>query len=155
MHRTEYELLLSTGETVRLMELDPDAVEELRSPEILEAVSSILLIVPKVPRDVLEEAKMGHTKRLEQVMGTPPLGLLMKMERPICAEIRTCATADIRACTTRNLNRKEPIIGRFPMCWEFSVDKKKHNIKVAVAARALASCIINAWREDRRVLIVA
>ena len=157
MHRIEYELTLSTGERIKILELDPGAVPELLDEEVMAAADPVVSRCPRVRRQDLEDAKRGHTKRLEAVLGTPPIGHLLMMASPVCGEVGTCSSADRSVCTTRNSAGGRPFLGRFPICWEFDVNRKvsrKVGPRASSAARELASHIVNAWREDRRVFVV-
>lgn len=147
----EYPLDLSTGESVLVSELDPGRVPALSDAAVLEAAAAALTRCARMPRAALEAAKMGHSKHFEELMSTPPLGALMKLERHLCAERHDCAIAG-PGCTTRNVVRRGPP-GRFPVCWEYEVPDRTDPV-VAFAARDLAGCIVLAWRAGRVVVIV-
>lgn len=151
IHPIEYPLELSTGESVLVSELDPGRIPALTDPAVLEAVSPVLSRCARMPRAALEAAKMGHSKHFEELMSTPPIGALMKLERHLCAERLDCAMAK-PGCTTRNVARRGPP-GRFPVCWEYEVPEGT-DVAVAFTARDLAGCVVLAWRAGRIAIIV-
>jgi hypothetical protein len=146
----EYRINLHTGESIEISELDVEVVEELRMPEVLEATAEIIKLCSKMPREIVEEAKLGHSKNFTSLMKTPPVGSMMKLPSPICAMIRDCAIADKRKCTTRNISNQ---IGKFPICWEFKPPKLTED-DVIPRAQSLAFAIVHAWREGRYVILV-
>ena len=146
MQLVEYKIHLSTGEIIQVAELEPlDA-----SPELLAAAEPILRRCSKMPRAVIEEAKMGHTKEFESLMLTEPVGALIKFETPICREIKHCAMANRIVCTTRNVKLKA---GKFPICWEYQCsDDTPESLRMDV--QAIAFAVIHAWREGNWVVFV-
>ena len=149
----QYELSLNTGEIIHVSEIDPEIFSELRDPNIVKAVSSVLDRCTKAPRDVLELAKIGGTKQLEGLLSTSPTGCLIKTEEHICAEIKDCPMANKELCSTRKMKKGKPNI---PHCWKSNVDNEKHKLSYmeAVLAQHLATMIIHEWRDGRYVIIV-
>lgn len=146
---------MNSGESLSFMELDIDAVPELRDPAVLDAASAVVGICPRVHRSVIEEAKKGYTKELSRVMGSAPLGMLLKLSKPVCGEIGTCPMAKPGSCTTKNSKpRGRPFIGLFPICWELDVDMR-FGLRAATRAREISAIVVASWREDRRVLIIS
>ena len=146
----EYSLVLDTGEELRFLELDSDTCPGLRSERVREAVAGVLLRCTYASRDALEEAKRGFTKRLQDALGTPPVGCLLRLARPECSLLDECGIADRAVCTTRYLSRAG---GRFPVCWEPRLPERLPD-PVRTAARDLAWRVVHAWREGRYVVIV-
>jgi len=147
----EYSIELSTGESVLVSELDPGRISGLLDPAVVEAATPVLNRCARMPRAALEAAKMGHSKHFEELMSTPPIGALMKLERHLCAERYECAIVKPN-CTTRNVVRRGPP-GRFPVCWEYEVPDGTDPV-VAFMARDLAGCVVLAWRAGRIAVIV-
>lgn len=149
----EYEIELETGERMSVAEFDPGRVPCLSDPEVLRAAAPVLKRCSRIPRPVLESAKMGHSREFEELVGTPPVGCLLRLERPVCAEIGFCASADPVRCTTRYVAPgRRWAVGRFPPCWEFEVLDERP--EVASGARALAASVVAAWRGGRVAVLV-
>jgi hypothetical protein len=138
----EYALTLNTGEELSFCELNSDLVPELAIPEVLQASSSILSLCTHVDRDTIEKAKREDMKPLERALRTPPYGCLMKVDKPICLDIKNCIRADKKVCTTRNTLKQ---IGQFPVCWTYPIETR---------SRELCTAIIHAWKEGKYVIIV-
>jgi len=144
----DYLVELETGERMEVAELDPERVPELRDPAVLAAAAPVLDRCTRMPRRVLESAKVGHSREFEALLGTPPIGCLLKLERPVCAEIDVCATADRAKCTTRYVApRRHGAIGMFPPCWEFEVGEA--DPVTAARARALAASVVPLYGDQR------
>lgn len=138
----EYSITLDTGERVDVLELDPATCDALRPGPVAEALDWILSRCTRASRAELEDAKGGWCGPLQDALGTPPLGCLLKMRDPACSLVDECGIADRARCTTRNVGKG---LGLFPVCWE------------PVAPRAgadLAWRIVHAWKEGRWVVIV-
>jgi hypothetical protein len=146
----EYSLVLETGEEIDILELDPEVYVELQSAEVKAAASSILKRCSYVSRDVLEEAKNGFCKRLQESLRTPPLGCLLTITEPECVLMEECGIADRAICTTRYVFKSE---GKFPVCWEARLSEPCSE-DVGRKARDLTSRVVHAWRENRYVIIV-
>lgn len=143
----EYVLPLSTGETLLVTELDPDAVPELRDPAVAACLEPVLCRCTYAPRRVLEDAKNGGTAELEDLLGTPPVGCLLKLDRPHCHEyiVSVCAVAS-GGCNTRNVRRGRPC---FPDCWTYLLMDEDPPV-----ARLVADAVVGAWKSGRYVVVV-
>ncbi len=138
-----------------MTEIDESASPSVTDPEVAAIAAPVLGLCPRVPRAVMEEAKMGFTRGLESMMGSPPAGMLLNVRRPVCGQIGDCPGADARKCTTRNVRSPgRPFVGQFPICWELDTREKAEPNRYAAEARALAALIVSAWREGRRVVVV-
>jgi hypothetical protein len=155
VHFLEYELEADSGGSISVLEIDESANPCLREPATIILAAPVLNICPRIPRSIVEEAKKGFTKTFESMMGSPPIGMLLKMKSPVCGDIMTCPSADRLKCTTKNVRPSDkPMIGKFPVCWELWVGDIRGPNRYAVEARAIANVIVNAWKEDRRAIIV-
>lgn len=150
MQILEYELDLSTGERLSFCELDLELVPELGNDDLRLALSFILGLCTHIDKGVVEKAKRGDVKPFERLLRTPPYGCLLKLDRPVCSQIRSCASAKARECTTKNLVRK---IGKFPFCWTYNLPEGTPE-SVSLSAQYIASHIVGAWKEGRYVIIV-
>ena len=142
----EYKIRLSTGEIIQVAELEPFGVP----PDLLIAAESILQRCSRMPRSVIEEAKLGHTKKFEALMLTEPVGALIKFESPICRMIRNCAMADQTTCTTRNVKMTT---GKFPICWEYECSDSVPE-SLCQDVQAIAFAVVHAWRNGQWVIFV-
>lgn len=150
---TDYVLILETGERFHVVEIDPSKIPEITDTKVNELLQDIILKCARMPRHVLESAKMGGTREFESLMSTPPIGCLLKLNKPVCAEINVCLMANNTKCSTRfsKLRYNKPI-GNFPMCWEYDVEPPEND--AFYAARNLASFIVSAWKQNSLVIIV-
>ena len=149
----DYVLTLETGESVRVAELVPGLVPGLSDPSVVAAAEPVLGRCPRMPRHVLESAKAGHSREFEVLMGTPPVGCLLKLERPVCAEIRSCLMANPAKCTTKHVDPgRRGAVGMFPPCWELEVPDASDAVVYAV--REIASEVVSAWKAGQMVVIV-
>jgi hypothetical protein len=147
----EYSLVLETGEGLDVLELDSETCPELRSEAVRVAASHVLRRCTFAPQDVLEEAKRGFCKRLQDLLRTPPVGCLLSVADPECALLDECGIADSALCTTRFVSRRG---GRFPVCWEARPSRACPE-DVRALARDLAGRVVHAWRDGRYVVIVS
>jgi hypothetical protein len=145
----EYVLRLGTGETISVCELNPESVDGLVDERVLRSLEASLDRCARVPKVALEEAKRGHTKKLEACLRTPPIGAMLKLDRPVCKHIMDCVMADKRVCSTRNVSESG---GAFPLCWEYSSESEDQDVRTA--AESIMNCVVHAWRNGRTVLIV-
>ncbi len=145
----EYFLPLSNGESLLVSELDPGRHPPLADPVVASLADAALSRCSRVTRAALEDAKNGYTEGLESQLRTPPLGCLLMMARPECAEIPTCATADRRRCTSRYAEKGRPA---FPHCWTSTVGVAGTAEQVSYA-RDLVDSIVDAWRQGRYVVL--
>lgn len=139
----EYNLTLSTGEELSFCEFDSQLIPELCKEDVRKALSFILRVCTTADRHTIERAKRGETKPLERLLRTPPYGCLAKLDKPICSEIKVCSMANIKKCTTKNLEKKS---GGFPICWSYSSENEE--------AKYIASSIINFWKDGKYVLLI-
>lgn len=147
MNALSYILTISTGETISFLELDSELIPELISVNIVSGLSDVLRLCTHVSRETIEKAKRNDTKPLERALRTPPYGCLLKLKSPVCAEIKTCFTAKVGECTTRNISRKSgPKLGLFPFCWNYSATNVDINI--------IGTDIVNAWKSGSYVLLI-
>lgn len=143
MSGLEYSVALETGEVIDVLELDPETCPALLDLEVLRSSMWLLRHCTRATRRVLEDAKGGWAGPLQEALGTPPAGCLLRMEKPVCAIIGECGIADEALCTTRNLKKG---IGRFPVCWEADVPREGADLTYRV---------VHAWKEGRWVVIVS
>jgi len=146
----EYVLHLSTGEEILVSELDPESVPVLRDPEVVRLADAVLSRCTVAPRWAIEDAKSGLPESLEPFLRTPPHGCLLRLSRPLCAEMRTCVLADRSRCSTVRTERRG--LPGFPLCWTFDVPQFPDGERSS-SARDLADSVVLAWRDGRHVLI--
>ncbi len=145
----EYRLLLSTGEEILVSELDPESIPSLTDPVVVRLADAVLSRCTRAPRDAIEDAKSGLPESLEAHIRTPPVGCLIRLSIPVCAELRFCVISDPVRCSTRHTTKKGP---DFPMCWTFDVPKGG-TPEQSSRAKDLADSIVSAWRDGRLVVI--
>lgn len=150
-----YLVELETKEKITVAEIIPELFPEFFcNSEVLLAAADVLDRCSRMPRHVLESAKMGHSREFEALVRTPPVGCLLKLKLPVCAEIKSCAIANPVKCTTRFVEpRRRGAIGRFPPCWEMETDPKLSQ-DVNMKVRSLASGIVSSWKSGHYVIIV-
>lgn len=146
----EYSLSLCTGETIKVSEISMGALDKFekaafKDPAAFKAMSSVVSLCTKAPRQAMEDAKIGHTKPLEKLLGTPPVGTLMKIDRPVCMNISDCAMADNKKCTAR--------FSKFPECWDYFMGGDVDFTDSMAAAHEIVKEIVMAWRNGRYVII--
>jgi hypothetical protein len=111
----DYQLTLSTGERITVLELDPDRIPVLRDRGVLAAAAGVLRRCTFAPRPALEMAKAGFDRDLLPLLRGPDIGLL-KSERPACRLLDECSMAVVARCTLRNIRTKKD---KTPGCWEY------------------------------------
>jgi hypothetical protein len=132
-----YKIRLNTGEELKVV--------EIRADELPQDCSKIQIILDKcsrIPREIVEEAKLGHSQRFNPYLKANPSGVLIKFDK-ICRLIDHCIMADKRICKTSNFKK-------MPVCWEFG---KKEDV-VLSPDEELATKIVHFWKEGINVLIV-
>lgn len=147
--RVEYTLRFNTGEVVEILELDEERVKALRIPEVKEELRLLLALCSPVSILALEEAKRGYSHLLETELRTPPVGTMLKLDKPDCSQFRVCPIASKILCNTRAVaqNKRKSL----PECWEYTCDLPGME---GVLAKDLARNIVHAWDEGMYVLLV-
>lgn len=150
----EYSLQLDTGETLSVAEIPMRALDEwsrkaFADPKSAKAMSTILALCTRAPHAVMEDAKTGYTKPLERLLRTPPIGALVKLDRPVCMNVSSCVMSDKRKCTTQFLHVSE----KFPECWDYSLEDDGDFTDGMIAAHEIVKTIVMAWRDGRYVII--
>jgi hypothetical protein len=153
MYTFEYSLVLSTGEKLAISEvvvgaLDSWCARAFSDPNAKRAIAPILALCTKAPPNVMDDAKIGHTKPLEKLLKTPPIGALMKIDKPICSSFKSCASANA-SCTTQFVGKNKS----FPKCWDYYVTDPDNFTNSMSAAQELVKDIVMAWRDSRYVVI--
>lgn len=144
----EYVIELSTGETLLVSELDPESVPALADGAVRKAAEAALSRCTVCPRDVLEDAKRGHTAPLEALLRTPPAGCLLRLRAPECREIGFCVSADRAGCSTAAGG------GSVPPCWTFRPGGDPMADPASLAASVIGTAIVHAWAAGRYVVLV-
>jgi hypothetical protein len=140
MELNEYSILLNTGERFEIVEIRKDQITNID-------LSLVLDKCPVIPREIVEEAKLGHSKRFQLLLNTNPIGSLMKFKKPNCRLINNCAMADKKICLTTNVNNKS---GNFPECWEFTNDIDTEFLD---ESSELITKIVHLWKMNKYVII--
>lgn len=149
MQTFEYVLTLSTGEQLKVVEIAMKALDSRCSKAFEDqALFPILSMCTRVPSSVMNDAKIGHTKPLERLLKTPPVGALMKLDKPACLNIKDCAAASAD-CTTQAVRRGKS----FPECWDYDMGLVDDFSDGMMAAREVARIVIAAWRDSAYVII--
>lgn len=130
-----YKIKLNTGELLTIVEIG-----EHELPQDCSRIQSVLDKCPRIPREIIEEAKLGHSQRLNPYLRTNPLRIL-KFNK-LCRLIDHCVMADKKICTTVNKN--------FPVCWEFGNEEDE----ILKEEENLATKIFHFWKEGAIVVIV-
>ena len=145
----DYEISLSSGGRVVLVELDPGRIPELLDPDVVEACRGILERCTFAAREALEQAKRGYDKDLLRLLRAPDGGLL-RASSPVCRLIDDCAMAVPSACTLRNLRKGK---AGLPQCWEYGppANLAEH---VRRASIELGTAVGTAWREGSYPVVV-
>lgn len=138
----DYNIRLSNGGRITVVELDPARAPELRDHEVLAACRTILERCTFATRAALEEAKKGYDRELLRSLRAPDGGLV-RAEPPICSQIHDCAMAVPAKCTLRNLRNGRSDL---PQCWEYGPPDGLPE-PVRRAATEVGTAVGNAWRE--------
>lgn len=149
-----YHIDLTTGERIEIAEFDPEHIPSLLNPIIQEACKSIFGTCTFVERAVMEEAKRGLDTRFKKLMRSGPMGSLLKVLNPVCADTKDCVMYDHGKCTTRFIKKN---VGGFPECWMGTPELSKRKLSPAEfrTATAIITSIVHAWREGQRVVIIS
>lgn len=152
MQAFEYSLNLSTGEKIDVLEIPLKALDSwskraFQDPIAFKSMSGILSLCTTATHQAMEDAKIGYTKPLERLLKTPPIGILIKLDRPVCMSISDCAMADRKKCTTK--------FDKFPECWDYALDVEGDFTEVVTIAHEIVKQIVMAWRDGRYVIIVS
>jgi hypothetical protein len=145
----DYEIGLSSGGRITVVELDPGRAPELLDQAVLAACKGILERCTFAPRPALEEAKRGYDRELLRLLRGPDGGLL-RAEPPVCRLIDDCAMASRKDCTLRNIRGRA---GAYPLCWEYAVPDGLP-AGVRAAAIELGTAVGNAWRAGAYPVVV-
>ncbi len=143
MNPIEYSLVLSTGETIEIAEIDLDFVLD-KSENVMSGAAPILALCGHVTRAIMEESKSGYDANLKLLL-RDPWRAMMKLSDPVCSEIKSCAMANEKECTTRYNNGKK---GKFPICFSYNPNQ------ISYGAKMLCDTIIQLWRRGLYVVIV-
>jgi hypothetical protein len=111
-------------------------------------IKSVTDLCTKISREMLNDAKVGYTKLMERNLGTPPVGALFKIDKPVCANINCCIMADKNKCTT-NLSGN---IINFPECWEYNLNIKEDS-EMYTDLKDISRSIVLSWKENNYVMI--
>lgn len=151
----EYVLHLGTGENLSVLEIDMAALDAwsrqaFDDPCAKKALSSIFSLCTRVSKEAIEDAKIGWTKPLEKLLRTPPIGALLKLDKPICFNLRDCAMADPNKCTTRPACKNISL----PECWDYDIGTAKDFPNSMIAAQEVAKTIVvTGWSNGKYVII--
>lgn len=108
----EYALKLSsTGEVFIIAEISNESISHLNR----SGIEVILDRCMKVPKDIIEEAKLGNTDKFQKFLKTPPIGIMIKLNLT-CRLFDDCTMSDKIKCNTKK--------SELPVCWEFGKPSK-------------------------------
>lgn len=144
MELIEYELTISTGETIRISELDPDRIPDGDVKTWITSNPQALSRCTKVSRAGIEAAKRGDDSALKIAMMGPPEAMMIKLGRRKCSERKYCLSWDPSSCTSegKKLNRKVELL----RCWSYGGEEPGENEAM--------NAIVRAWSEGRHVVLV-
>ena len=138
----EYEITLSDGERLMISELDGETYPGIFSEEILDSLASLLDRCVKLTRIEVEEFKNGYDQPFRSAIRSPVSGLI-KAEPCLCMIRKDCIMYKSSICTLKNIKKDR---GAFPNCFEY-----EGNSDFAII---LGTCIVQAWRLGRYVILV-
>ena len=138
----EYEITLVDGERLMISELDGETYPEIFSERILNSLSSLFERCVQLTRPEVEEFKNGYDQPFRSAIRSPISGLV-KAEPCLCAIRKDCIMYKSVICTLRNFKKNR---GLFPNCFEYEGD--------CGFAIDLGTCIVQAWRLGRYVILV-
>jgi len=147
----EYSLHLSTGETIKIAELDAERSPALNHPQILKVLDGLLKHCSHMSREVVEEAKGGYDANFKKLLRAQPTGCMAKAEPAICLLINECAMANKLVCTLHNCL---PSKTSLPVCWEFSPSVPIASLEIRSAIIDLGTIIGHSWGNGSFVIIV-
>lgn len=141
----EYELDLSTGERLKVSELDPDRISDGPTKEYVKSNPDALIKCTRMSRETIEHAKLGYDTPFKSSLKSPPQAMLLKFIGKTCFERKSCASYDSSACTSEGFKKKN---GKFELmqCWVFDSQ--------SVEEREVMTVVLRAWFEGRTVIIV-
>ncbi|OPZ34501.1 MAG: hypothetical protein BWY99_02509 [Synergistetes bacterium ADurb.BinA166] len=147
----DYVLLLSTGERITVVELDPARISGLSDPGVLRAAAGVLRRCTFAPRRALEDAKSRYDKELLTLLRRPDGRV--RSERPVCRLIGECAMADPGRCTLVNLKVKKDAT---PGCWEYGPPEEIPPLSEEVrrAALEIGTAVGHAWLSGAYPVVV-
>ena len=145
----DYEINLSSGGRISIVELDPERIPELLNQSVFNACWGILERCTFSSRATLEEAKKGYDRELLKLLRAPEGGLL-RASPSVCRLIQDCAMAIPTACTLKNLKKGK---AKFPQCWEYRPPDGIQE-EVRRAAIGIGTFIGSAWRDGSYPIIV-
>ena len=147
----EYPLYLSTGETIKITEIDAERSPITNHPKIREALDGLLQHCSHISREIVEEAKGGYDTNFKLLLRAQPMGCMAKANPHECLHIRDCAMAMKSVCTLHNcLPSKTPL----PICWEFSPSIKIDDIEIKSSVIELGTIIGHSWRTGKYIILV-
>ena len=123
-HSLEYSLELVTGETIDVLEIESDDLSSISDP--------VMDLITVMPRQVLEEAKIGYTRPFERLLRTPPVGALIRLDAR-CDQMSTCPMRNAAACVTSHK--------KLPDCWTGDGVRDAE--------------VVRAWKDGRYVILVS
>lgn len=144
----QYSITLDTNEQIEVFELDSDRETVLLNELIIKSLEHVLEHCSYVTRKSIENAKKLFSKELSELLRTPPIGILIKLNME-CSQINDCPMSSHKECSTKNVTKKH---GRFPICWTYEIKTALSDTET-IMANDLANHIFQAWRSGTYVLI--
>jgi hypothetical protein len=144
----EYEITLADKERALISELDGETYPEIFSSVIQESLNSLLTRCAQLTRIEVEELKNGHDQPFRDAIRSPVSGLL-RAEPHLCRIRDNCVMYKSDLCSLKNIAKNA---GAFPRCFEYDAllsSRREKNFAVS-----LGTCIVQAWRLKRYVIIV-
>ena len=148
----EYPLRLSTGEVIKVAEIDAERSPALAHPQVRLVLEGLLKHCSSMTRETVEEAKGGYDTNFKAALKAQPMGCMIKAEPHTCLLIDECAMAIKSVCTLHNCLPSSK--NQLPICWEFSPSPIA-NPSIRTAAIELGTIIGHAWRRGHYVILVS
>jgi len=139
----DYLLHVSTGETLKISEIDIGRIADEDFVQILKDRPKPLDWVPYIYKSIMEEAKIGYDKKLLDLIGVPPHAALLRLSSYKCSERKDCLSSQPK-CTLIPLRKYKS--REFPSCWLYESGDQKSS--------ELITSIIFKWLDNERVIVV-
>ena len=145
MKFNEYSLKLSsTGENLLVAEISSSMLGDLNKSKIEEVLDKCI----QIPKDLIEEAKLGNTDKFQKYLKTPAVGVMIKLNK-FCRFFNDCVMADRRLCNTKNVALSKKSI---PICWEHGEPTKVGTI---LSSEEEFSTLIVHYFNEKRIGVIS
>jgi hypothetical protein len=134
----EWDLKLDNREILLLSEVSLERVrDDIRV--LLESKPSLLNLVPRIPVDIVEQAKIGYHPPFLKMLKGDPIKSFVSIGGKSCSYVKSCATSSID-CYLPKVVRTLP---NFPECFYYGNE----------LVDQLLNEFVRHWKLGRRVII--